>query len=153
MKAIIVCVALIANLAHAAEVKVSLLECKTAATTSYAFDIETAVLKDIPIATGIILSQTTRFSVQDDRLFVGGKKLTKAKQILFQCNIDGVDLVVIRRIHVTIATPLRLLSAFAGHPMEINEIAILKVVDGKLIGEREMTRKLSSWDWTANVMQ
>jgi hypothetical protein len=153
MKVLILFMVLLTEIVQAIEVKISVLEKDTQVTTSYSFDVASSNLKPLDSASGDAVPQTTTYSVKDGQLLAGDKNLAEADELLYQCHIDGCDLVIVRDEYNSFSNPLRILSAFAGHPIQVSKIVILKIVDGKVRKQLEIIRKPSSYDWTASVLE
>jgi len=147
IKVLFFCAALLANIGQAAEVRLSVFEESTQRTRNYKFDVATSVLKSSRVVSGKAVQQTTIYSAKDGYLFAGDKKIVEADELLFQCHVDGCDLVVVREEYNSFSNPLRILFAFGGHPVQVSKIVILKIVDGKLETKKEIIRKPSSYHW------
>jgi len=137
----------------AAEVRISVLEVSTQKTTAYEFNVGSSALKPVEKVSGKVIQQTTRYTVEDGRLLTDRKKVSSATELLYQCHIDGYDLIVVRKEHNSFSNPLRILSAASGHPIQVSKIVILKIVNGKLKTETEIIQKPSSYKWEVSVLE
>lgn len=153
MRVLFLCLVLAANIGRATEVRLSVYEENTQKTRYYAFDVAKSALKSLSEASGKAVEQTTTYSVKDRRLFGGDKILVKADEILYQCHIDGRDVVVVRDEYNSFSNPMRMLVAFAGHPVQVSKIMVLKIVDGKLETTTRIIRRPSSYRWRVSVYE
>jgi len=151
MKVLIFSFVFLVNFAHAAELEISVLEVSKEQTNHWSFDTAKSVLKPLKTTTGKALQQTTTYSLRDGKVYRGEKKVSSATEILYQCRIDGCDLLVVRDEHNSFSNPMRILSAAAGHPIQVSKIVIFKIVDGKLKTKAEIVRKPSSYQWKVAV--
>lgn len=135
----------------AGRVQLSLHEQSTASTKIYSVDTDNLALTPLSVVEGAELPQTTRYTSVDRKLVVGNVKLVDADDVLFQCELDGVDLVVVRVEYNSFGGPIRLLAAFAGHPIQVSKVLILAISGGKILSEKEITRKDSSYVWNAKI--
>jgi hypothetical protein len=144
---------------RAAEVRISLhekdplMQKEVPAFTCYAFKIESATLTSLASASGKALQQTNEYSIEERRLSLHGKRVAKADEILYQCHVGGCDLVIVRDEYNSFSNPLRILSAFSGHPIQVSKIVILTIVDGDLKSQTEIIRRPASYEWTASIME
>jgi hypothetical protein len=144
---------LLIGVSEAVEVKILVIEEKTKATTYYTYDVETSGVKPVASVSGGVVAQVRTFSIKDRRLLAGDRKVTNADQLLFQCRINGVDLVIVRDEYNSFSNPLRILSAFSGHPIQVSKIVILKIENGELKRKATIIQKPSSYEWTATILQ
>lgn len=143
---------LIASVAQSSELRLSLLEKRTSTTTAYSLEPSTLAFKHIQTAYGVELPQISTYKSVDRKLVGNGGALTDADEILFQCHIDELDLVVVRVEYNSFSSPLKLLSAFSGHPIQVSKIIVLTIANDRLIAENEITRKDSSYHWFAKIL-
>jgi hypothetical protein len=153
MKVLILFVVLLTDVVQAIEVKISVLEKNTQVTTFYSFDVASSALRPLDSASGKAMPKTTTYSVKDRKLLAGENSLSDADELLYQCHIDDCDLVIVREEYNSFSNPLRIFSAFGGHPIQVSKIVILEIVDGKVKTQSEIIRKPSSYDWTASVLE
>ena len=140
--------------AHAADLVVAVKETKTGRESFFRIDTDSLrVMKSKQPATNQPLPKITRYKVEKERLIAGDESLMKAENILFQGSAGDADFVVVRREHNSFSNPLRVLSAIAGHPIQVSKIVIVKIAGGKIAGDRELARRASSYDWTATISQ
>ena len=135
----------------AGHVQLSLHERSTASTKNYSVDTDELALKPLSVIEGAELMQTTRYSSVDRKLVVGNVKIADADDVLFQCELNGVDLVVVRVEYNSFGGLIRLLAAVAGHPIQVSKVLIFAISGGKIRSEKEITRKDSSYVWSAKI--
>lgn len=80
-----------------------------------------------------------------------GRPLTEAFEILAQTTVGGDDFIVLRDQYNSRSSPLNLLALYAGHPIQVDVIFVVKVVDGSLSASKELTRKEASYHWRAVI--
>lgn len=136
---------------HASEVQLSLFERATSTTTVFLLDTSNLKLTPTSAVQGSELPQITTYASVGGKLVSGNVKLTDADEVLFQCRLDNIDLVVVRDEYNSFGGPLRILVAFAGHPIQVSKILVLAISNGQVVSEREITRKDSSYHWVAKV--
>ncbi|WP_157201925.1 hypothetical protein [Massilia sp. Root335] len=83
----------------------------------------------------------------------GLNAITEANEILYQCQVDGVDLVIARVQGDSLFGPIKLLSALSGHPVQINKIVALEIQNDKVLAAETVIRKESSFHWSASVFK
>lgn len=137
----------------AGQVQLSLHEQSTASTKIYSIDTGTLAVTPHSVVDGAELPQTTRYTSVNRKLVAGNVRLVAADDVLFQCELDGVDLVVVRVEYNSFGGPIRLLAAVAGHPIQVSKVLILAISGGKIRAEKEITRKDSSYVWSAKVFR
>ena len=152
LKVLLFCAALLANVSQAAEVRLSVFEESTQKTRNYKFNVATSVLKSLRVASGKAVQQTTIYSTKDGYLFFGDKKMVEADELLYQCRVDGYDLVVVRDEYNSFSNPMWMLFAFAGHPVQVSKIVIVKIADRKLRTKTKIIRKAASYHWRVSVL-
>jgi hypothetical protein len=134
-----------------AEVRVSLTEKLKGETTAYVFDIGDGRVRRLDQASGSLLPATTAYRVEGRRL-CGNECFFEADEILFQGHQGDVDVVVYRKEYNSFSNPLRWLAALSGHPVQVSSIRIAAIgADGHR--QAELTRKPSSYDWKAQVVE
>lgn len=143
----------LAEAGFASKVQLSLLEQKTSTTTVYSIDTSDLGIEPFAAVQGTELQQAARYASVNGRLLFGLVELADADEILFQCEVDGVDLVVVRDEFNSFGSPLRILAAFSGHPIQVSKIMVLRISNGKVLSEQEISRKDSSYGWVARVFQ
>ena len=154
MRLPVILLILLCTAGHAADLFVAVKETKTGRESFFRIDTDSfRVMKSKQPATNQLLPKITKYKVEKRRLIAGDQSLIKADNILLQCSAGDTDFVVVRQEHNSLASPLRVLSAFSGHPVQVSKIVIVKIADGKLVDQRELTRRASSYDWTATVSQ
>ncbi len=139
--------------ARAADLVVALKETKTGRETFYRIETDSLLVRKMQPTNSQPLATITRYKAEKRKLIAGDKSLMKADDILFQCSAGDADFVVVRREHNSFCTPLRVLSALAGHPVQVSKIVIAKIAGGELADQSELRRKASSYFWTATISQ
>jgi len=125
MRLSVIFLTLFCTAAHSADLFVAVKETKTGRESFFRIDTESFwVTKSKQPATNQPLPDITRYKLEKGNLLVGEHSLTKAENILFQCSLGDTDFVVVRQEHNSLASPLR-----------------------------ELTRRASSYDWTATASQ
>jgi hypothetical protein len=144
---------LFCTVADAAELVVALKEVKTGRESFFRVETDSLWVRRMQATNSQALAQITRYKIEKGRLVAGDKSLMKAQNILFQCNAGDADFVMVRQEHNSISNPLRVLSAFAGHPVQVSTIVLVKIRDGQVADRRELARRASSYEWSANIAQ
>ncbi|MBS1994650.1 MAG: hypothetical protein JSS86_00010 [Cyanobacteria bacterium SZAS LIN-2] len=139
------------SLAVAAPVTVDVLEKSTGQTTSVQFDAKTAAIRPASPGARLEIPQLARYAVVDRSLVVGGVAISKADDLLYQCEADGFDIVVVRVEHNSFSNPFRWLTALAGHPIQVSTIYIETIKDKTIVARREIVFKPASYEWAAKV--
>ena len=139
--------------AHAADLVVAIKETKTGRETLFRIDADSLLVRKMQPTNSHALAKIARYKAEKRKLVAGDKPLMKADDVLFQCSAGDADFVVVRQEHNSICTPLRVLSAFAGHPVQVSKIVFAKIAGGELAGQTELRRKASSYFWTATISQ
>jgi hypothetical protein len=144
---------LLSSLASASPVRVDVSEKSTGLTTSYSFDVTSSTLRKSETVSTKDIPQASVYSVVDRKLVARGFAVSAADDILYQCPIDGFDVVVVRAEHNSFSNPFRVLVAFSGHPIQVSTIYILKIKDHVVVSRQEVIHKPASYEWSAKVSQ
>jgi hypothetical protein len=150
-KALALALFLAGSAAQPSEVQISLLERRTSILTDYSVDLPKLELRKISEARGSELAQLSKYSSSDRQLIADGKVLAAADEVLYQCQVDGMDLVVVRDEYNSFFGPIRLLAALSGHPIQVSRIVILTIVGNTQVSKREIVRKDASYRWVVKV--
>lgn len=143
--------ALLTSMARANDVQLSLLETDASEQLYYSLNIREIKLREIAAIDGTQLAQTQKYSSNNGKLVTNGIALATADEILFQCEVDGVDLVVVRDEYNSFLGPLKLLYAISGHPVQVSKIVLLVIVNNVVASEREIIRKESAYRWLVGI--
>lgn len=150
-KIYLVVLMLLSSAAQATDVQLSLRERGASEQSSYTVDIREMKFHKIASINGELLPQLEKYTSQNGKLLGNGNFLADADEILFQCEVDGVDLIVVRDEYNSFLGPLKLLGAMSGHPVQVSKIVLLTVVNNAVASEKEITRKESAYHWFASV--
>ena len=142
---------LLSAAAQASAVQLSLVDKATSERSNYSFDISERNFHGIASIQGTLLPQLEKYTSQNRKLIGNGIVLANTDEILFQCEIDGVDLVVVRIEYNSLLGPLKLLGALSGHPVQISKIILLTIANNAVASEKEITRKESAYRWLVGI--
>jgi len=143
---------LICSVARSSELRLSLLEEQTSTTTAYTVDSNSLEMHQIGSASGSPLPQISSYSSINRKLVLNEKDLTDADEVLFQCHINEMDIVVVRVEYNSFFGPLKLLSALSGHPIQVSKIVVVAISGINHVSEKEVVRKDSSYHWVARIL-
>lgn len=152
-KLLTVALLLIAGPVHSSELHLTLLEKKTSATVAYSLESTTLAFRKIETADGAELPQIQKYKVSARKLANNAIALADADEILYQCKIGEIDLIVVRVENNSFSNPMKLLSALSGHPVQVSRIVILTIDNDRVISEKEVTSRDSSYGWAAKVLR
>lgn len=124
--------AVLAAAAPACDATIVLFEARTTATSIYCIDLATWSVTKIASASGCVLPSIDRYVVKDYHLKDRNKTVAEAVEILAQTSLGDYDLVVVRHEYNSFSNPRWILSAVAGHPVQVSEVIALAVRDGRL---------------------
>jgi len=144
---------LLTSIAHAHPVRVNVFEKSTGANTNYWFEAESLALAKEKSGTISEIPQSSNFSLVNRKLMVDGIATSAADDILYQCSVDGFDLIVVRVEHNSFSNPFRWLTALSGHPIQVSTIYVLKIKDHEVLKRREIVHKPASYEWRATISQ
>jgi hypothetical protein len=153
MQKIFVVLLFLASIANAGTVRVDVLEKSTGKSTNYWFEVGSLAPVKGALASIREIPQSSIYSLRNGKLTVGGVAISAADDILFQCAVEGFDLVIVRVEHNSISNPLRVLTAVSGHPIQVSTIYILKIKNHVVVLKREIIHKPASYEWSAKVSQ
>ena len=146
--------------AHSADLIVTVMETKTGRKSFFRVETGSLSVRNIQSTNCEPLAKIAKYNIdkgkhdiETGKLIAGGASLMKAENVLFQCSASDADFVVLRQEYNSVCTPLRILSAFSGHPVQVSKIIIVKIANGKLAGRANLTRRPSSYSWTATISQ
>ena len=145
--------ALISSFAWAGEVGIELLEKQTNAVTTYSFDPQSSRLKPVQHASGKEIPQFSKYGVRERKVILNGNPLADAEEILYQCEVNGTDVLIVRVEHNSFSSPMKWLAAFSGHPIQVSTINILTVIGGELKDQTRIEQKDSSYRWSAKILR
>ncbi|MFZ6709586.1 hypothetical protein [Undibacterium sp. TC9W] len=132
------------------EVQLSLQEDKDQQ-THYTVNIPDISLHKIASITGSELPQIAKYVSKNRKLMFDDAVLADADTILFQCELDGVDIVVVREEYNSYFGPLKLLSAMSGHPIQVSKIILIVIKDKVIVDKKEIERKESAYVWLVHM--
>jgi hypothetical protein len=66
------------------------------------------------------LSTINRYKIQDHQILLNNKQLVHATEMLFQGNVNGTDLLIIREEYNSRSNPVRILAYWLGHPVQVD---------------------------------
>ena len=153
MRLSVIFLVLFCTATRAADLVVAVTETKTGRERFFRVESDSLSVRKIQATNGEALAKIERYKIEKGKLFAGDQSLMKAVNILFQCSAGNTDFVVVRQEHNSLCCPHRVLSAFAGHPVQVSKVVIVKIEGGTLIGRRELARRASSYEWTATISQ
>ena len=139
--------------AHAADLVVAITETKTGREKFFRIETDSLLVRRVRATNSQALANITRYKIEKGKLIAGDQSLIKAESILFQCSAGDTDFAVVRQEYNSFCSPLRVLAAISGHPIQVSKIVIVKIAGGKLAGHRKLTRRASSYGWTAIISQ
>ena len=154
MRIILVVMLLFLSLgAQAGEAYLALFERLTVTTNNYEIEVSPLSVRQIPSVRGVLVPQIHKYITKAGKLLNGANAFARANEILYQCQVDGVDLVIIRVESDSLFGPIKLLSALSGHPVQINKIVALEIKNDKVLAAETVIRKGSSFHWSAAVFK
>jgi hypothetical protein len=139
--------------AQSSEVRLSLFEKRTSTTTIYSLESATLAFRQVDMTSGAELPQISKYEVSGRKLVADAIKFAEADEILYQCRVDELDFVVVRVENDSLSSPMKFLSALSGHPVQVSKIVVLTIKNGRVISEKEITQKDSSYHWVAKVLK
>ncbi len=153
MKLLAIACLLVANIAYAGEIKINLYEREAKETTKFLFNTKSSTAQKLENANGAEIPKINRYLIKNYKLTIDDKPITDAINILYQCQIEDGDLIIVRDEYNSISNPFRLLAFIAGHPTQVSKVKVLVVKNGVLKSEKELASKASSYDWEAKALR
>lgn len=108
---------------------------------------------------GVRVSPITKYSIKKSKsdgagmgsadLCDGDRPIRPALNLLYQCSLDGKDLVIVRREHNSFSSPIRWLAALSGHPVQVSEIWAIVIDGSNDPKETQLISKPASYKWAA----
>ena len=92
-----------------------------------------------------------QYLISDGAISYRGKKIFDANEFLYESNVNGIDVLVVRDEYNSFSSPLKLLSALAGHPVQTSKIWILSVQSGKIENKLLLAKEDSSYEWQVKM--
>jgi hypothetical protein len=136
-------------MASEAPVDVVLTDIENDRISRYAVDIESGHTVEAPAAPCRELPVADKFRIEDDHLFFGSIRLTKAYDLLVQGKANGSDIAVVRYEYNSFANPWRILIALSGHPVQVSQIEIVVVKGDRLRSQTTLERRAAAYKWKA----
>jgi len=94
--------------------------------TSFVFDTDQLAVTKSTAFRDHRISSIGRYVITDRKLCCDSRNILPADRILYQCSVDGKDLVVIQDSHVS-ANPIYWFAALSGHPIQFGGIWVLSI--------------------------
>lgn len=109
---VVACLLLVCpSLTEASDVFISIVETRTSEQTNYIFDVATSTLSKTQAIAGGELPPIKKYVSRHEKLYSSDTVLADADEVLFQCEVEGVDLVVVRDEYNSFSNPIRILCA------------------------------------------
>jgi hypothetical protein len=153
VRLLVATVLLFAQVVQARDVRLVLVEQRTSEETGYVLNLDNLKAHRVQPPQGASLPQSSKYTSQNRKLVNSAGIVADADDVLFQCEIEGLDLVIVRDEYNSFASPLDWFAAFIGHPVQVSRIVAITIKDNQVISEREITRKASSYHWAARVLR
>ena len=136
------------------DVVLSLHEKRTETTSYYTLNLVKGKAVPAQAVSSKEIPRTKAYGVLDGTLVrVDGLwRLMDATEILFQGEWDGLEVLIIREEYNSFSSPMRLLSALSGHPLQVSKIVWVTVKNGDIVHEKELRREPSSYGWKAVLL-
>ena len=139
--------------ARAGDAYLALFEGLTVTTRNYEIEVSPLSVRSVPSVRGTPVQKIHKYMVQDGKLINGSNVIVGAIEVLYQCSVDGVDLVIVRVERDSLFGPIKILSALSGHPVQINKIVALEIKNDKVLATETVIEKESSFHWNASVFK
>ena len=139
--------------AFAKEVKITLVDEQTKQKHYYSFDTDAMTIRTAESATGRALPETSKYSAKDRRLIVNRQQIADADELLYQGQVDGFEIVIVRREQTSYASVGRMIAAARGDPVKVSAIIVIKLNNNVAVTQREITKRGASQRLTALVSQ
>jgi hypothetical protein len=151
MKFLIVMLLFLSLDARAGDAYLALFEGLTVTTRNYEIKFSPLSVRSVPSVRGSPVQQIHKYTANEGRLINGSNAIAGAIEVLYQCSVDGVDLVIVRVERDSLLGPMKILSALSGHPVKISKIVVLEIKSDKVLAAETVVEKESSFDWNAAV--
>ncbi|MFZ6875926.1 hypothetical protein ACO0LF_28020 [Undibacterium sp. Di27W] len=135
----------------ASEVQLSLQAKNNVLQANYSVSLPEITLHKIASITGQELPQIARYTSKNRKLMLDELALADADEVLFQSELDNLDIVIIHHQYNSFLGPLKLLSAMSGHPVQVDKIILLVVKSKAVIETKEITKQESTSHWLAYI--
>lgn len=144
--------------AHAAQLGLTVVE-KNKESFNYTFDSTTFKFREAAFAGKQPIELSQDYTAQNGKLLKQGTPLSDllevlhVVEVLYQCQVDGVDLVVVKTFKNSMSSPLKVLSAMSGHPIQKYTVVALRIDGTKVLARREIVGRDSSYHWQATMFR
>lgn len=121
---------------------------------SYTFESTQFEFREGSFESDQAIPQLLEYAVQGGKLLKQGAPLPDlldVAEVLYQCQVEGMDFVVVRIEKNSMSSPAKLLSAMAGHPVQRSTVVALQVDGAKVLARRELISRDSSYRWQAKI--
>ncbi len=153
MRLLIVMLLFLSLDARAGDAYLALFERLTVTTRNYEIEVSPLSVRSVSSVRGTPMQQIHKYMVKNGKLINGPNAIIGAIEVLYQCSVDGVDLVIVRVERDSLFGPIKILSALSGHPVQINKIVALEIKNDKVIAAETVIEKESSFHWRASVLK
>jgi len=142
----------LSTVAHAETLYIELFEVKEKNNYTYYLDLDSLeTVEEKKVGDAIKNSSTGSYYISDGKVSFKGRELIDADELLFESNVNGKDVLLVRDEYNSFSNPLKLLSAFVGHPVQTSKIYILVIESGKLKSKLRLQKQDSSYEWQVKV--
>jgi len=102
---------------------------------------------------GSRLSSITRYQVRNHKLCDSNQEVCPAALILAQVSVRRTDVAVIARMQNQFSSPLKLVRAFVGHPIQVWDICAVEIQDGRVIRSEKLATKQEAYRLRVEVFE
>jgi hypothetical protein len=142
----------LSTVAHAETLYIEIFEAKENNNYTYYLDLDSLeIVEERDVGDAIKNSSTGSYYISDGKVSFKGRELIDADELLFESNVNGKDVLLVRDEYNSFSNPLKLLSAFVGHPVQTSQIYILVIESGKLKNKLRLQKQDSSYEWQVKV--
>ena len=139
--------------ARASDAYLALFEGLTVTTRNYEIKVTPLSVRPVPSVRGTPVQQIHKYMAKEGKLIHGSNSIGRAIEVLYQCSVESVDLVIVRVERDSLLGPMKILSALSGHPVQINKIVALEIKNDRVLTEETVIEKESSFHWNASVFR
>lgn len=117
---------------------------------AYRFSITNLALTPLATQFGDTVPETTSYGVRNRHLTAGTNVFTRADTVLAQAKLPEGDVIVVSRWHNDLKGLGKMFVALSGHPVQVQIVSCVFVVQGTAVFERELARGGQERRWTAH---
>ena len=120
--------------------------------TVFYLDLENLKIEPESKIYGDSIPKTSVYRISNRLIIKDSIVIGPGDDLLYQCNLNSLDVLIIRKEYNSFSNPIRILMAISGHPVQVSEIRIVVRNEKTNLMEEVLRRKKNAYNWYAKVV-